>query len=185
MLNEKDFLKIRNSNKEEPFFGKVYFVRVEEIWEKSKKVFETEKALLKSIFPEADIQHVGGTSIPGSVTKGDIDIQIRIESNKFQEVVFIMKNKFLPINSNIWNDEFAIFAKRTMNKGKIEDVDYMITVINSPYDDFYKVRDFLKLHPDLLNEYNEIKKTHEGKSYDEYRKSKKDFLGRNGAIRFF
>jgi GrpB-like predicted nucleotidyltransferase (UPF0157 family) len=40
--------------------------------------FEQLKAELAVLIPDADIQHVGSTAIPGSLTKGDLDIQIRV-----------------------------------------------------------------------------------------------------------
>lgn len=40
----------------------------------AEKTFTSQKNLI----PNADVQHVGSTAIQNSLTKGDIDIQIRV-----------------------------------------------------------------------------------------------------------
>ncbi len=37
--------------------------------------------------PFADIQHVGSTTIPNSLTKGDLDIQVRVPFEQFPTAV--------------------------------------------------------------------------------------------------
>ena len=41
------------------------------------------KKIIKEYLPEADVQHVGSTAIPKSLTKGDLDIQVRVSSQHF------------------------------------------------------------------------------------------------------
>jgi GrpB-like predicted nucleotidyltransferase (UPF0157 family) len=45
--------------------------------------FERLKLELTVLIPQADIQHVGSTAIPGSLTKGDLDIQVRVVSSTY------------------------------------------------------------------------------------------------------
>jgi GrpB-like predicted nucleotidyltransferase (UPF0157 family) len=129
--------------------------------------------------PEADIQHVGSCAVPGALAKFDIDIQIRVKSAHFNKVVGVMENNFFLKHQELWTDEFAIFKKNSEPP-----FDYMVTVIDSRYDDFFKVRDFFLANPEMLQEYNKLKKECEGKIYSEYRDAKKAFLGGNGKVRF-
>ena len=39
-------------------------------------------------------------------------------------------------------------------------------------------------NPKMLSQYNELKKSYDGKPYGEYRKAKGEFLGGNGSVRF-
>ncbi len=37
-----------------------------------------------------DIQHIGSTAIPNSITKGDLDIQVRVSKEDFTKAVEIL-----------------------------------------------------------------------------------------------
>lgn len=152
----------------------------EEIFEKALLIFLEQEKFLKELFPNVLIEQVGSSAIPGAIGKFDVDIQIRVTSIQFEQVVSGMRQYFVEkYREQIGGNELAIF------KGSGEYlIDYMVTVIDSKYDDYYKVRDFLINNPETLNQYNECKKRYEGKTYAEYKKAKGEFLGGNGSVRF-
>lgn len=156
-----------------------HFLPSEQIFEKAKRIFENQKRELKIILPEADIQHVGGCSIPGAIGKFDIDIQIRVAPEAFKSTVSTMTEHYQPKHREIWTEELAVFCN---NKNQL--VDFMVTIIGSKEDDFYRVRDAIIADKKLLGEYNNFKKGCEGKTYEEYRKAKNEFFGENGNVRF-
>lgn len=45
--------------------------------------FEKLRVELEAWVPGADIQHVGSTAILGSLTKGDLDVQVRVVASKY------------------------------------------------------------------------------------------------------
>jgi len=47
------------------------------------RLFTRVEAQLQALLPDADIQHVGSTAIPGSLTKGDLDVQVRVTSDEY------------------------------------------------------------------------------------------------------
>lgn len=157
----------------------VHFLSSEEIFDKAGAVFADEKKKLEKIIPNTDIQHVGSSSIPGALGKFDIDIQIRVEQGRFEEILTIMQNLYHINHKEIWTNELAIFKDRREN-----DVDLMLTVIGSKYDEYYKLRDYFIANPDALEQYNDLKKQYEGKPYHEYRSAKTAFLGKNGENKF-
>lgn len=157
----------------------VHFIPAEELFEKAAIVFNTQKKELEAILPKVDIQQVGSGAVPGMIGKFDVDIQIRTTIEQFKEVVLILHKQYTPKHPDIWTDDFVIFSN---NKEYL--IDIIVTVINSKYDDFYRVRDALIANPNLLKEYNELKRQYEGKSYGEYRNAKIAFLGGNGRVRF-
>ncbi|MFA1820177.1 GrpB family protein [Virgibacillus oceani] len=53
----------------------------------AEQAFLSQMELIKEYIPEADIQHVGSTAIPNSLTKGDLDIQVRVTAEQFPEAV--------------------------------------------------------------------------------------------------
>jgi GrpB-like predicted nucleotidyltransferase (UPF0157 family) len=157
----------------------VHFLPSEELFQKSQSVFNLQKEELENILPQVDIQQVGSCAIPGAIGKFDVDVQIRVRPDQFKEVVGILHQHYEPKHPEIWTDEFVAFSN---NKEYL--IDLVVTVIDSNKDDFYRVRDALIANPELLEEYNTLKRSFEGKPYAEYSKAKKEFLGGNGKVRF-
>jgi GrpB-like predicted nucleotidyltransferase (UPF0157 family) len=159
----------------------VYFLSPEEIRDKADAIFQAKKKEILSHLSgiDVDIQHVGSCAIPGAWGKFDIDIQIRVTADVFEQVSSIVKQVYDHKHPEIWTDEFVAFCD---NKEYL--IDIMVTVIDSRYDDFYRVRDYLTKHPEALEKYNNLKKQYNGKPYGEYRKAKKEFLGSNGNVPF-
>lgn len=154
---------------------------MEDIREEIECIFETEKSFINKGLPYADIQHVGGTSITGSITKKELDIQIRITSDKLDETIkFFENSSYKPYHKELWTETFAIMAAE---KSGIP-VDYMITVIGATQDDHYKVRDFLRENKDVLADYNNLKILYTGRDYADYVKAKQEFFIGHGKIKF-
>lgn len=153
--------------------NKVYFKPSEEFLEKANQAFKEQKNRIHNLIPTADIEHIGSTAIPSSVTKGDLDINIRVVKEDFNKAVEILKQLYDINQPENWNSDFASFKDE-----KNLDIDFgvQLTVIGSNYDDFTKLRDLLIKNPKLVEEYNQMKQKYEGKSMDEYRKEKADFF---------
>lgn len=149
------------------------FESLEDLQEKIQEVFAREKDRLQNLLPEdTDIQHVGSSSIPGALTKFDVDIQIRVPKAHFQNVQEMLEKQYSSHHTNLWEESlFAIFQTK-----EGERVDLMLTAIDSDYDNFYKVRDYLTAHPKMLQKYNTLKKSAEGKTIEEYRELKNTFF---------
>ena len=56
----------------------VNFVPTENVLEKVEILFSDEKEKLSVVLPYAEIEHIGATSVPGTITKGDLDINVRV-----------------------------------------------------------------------------------------------------------
>ncbi len=156
------------------------FFRYEEIFEQIQALFIGEKKNIQNLFPNVDIQHVGSSSVPNSLTKKDLDIQIRVSSEDFKKVVNVLSGIYKKHHEELWNNQFAIM--NDLRDGI--HIDFMITVKDSKYDDFYKLRDFLIQNPSFLEKYNTLKMKHSGKDYSKYSKAKNNFFGGNGEIKF-
>lgn len=150
--------------------SKVYFVKTSEIAGKLNSFFETERNKLSGFFPDADIQHIGGTSVPNSISKGDLDINIRVNKSRFNKTIEKLKNIYDINQPENWTDNFASL------KDDSRDLGVQVTVIDSPEDQFVAQRDFLITHPERLEELNKLKQNFEGKDMDEYRKAKSEFF---------
>lgn len=148
----------------------VHFVKTEDISEKVNTLFEKEKAKLSELFSHADIQHIGGTSVPGTISKGDLDINVRVIAENFDSTIEKLKTIYEINQPNNWTPGFASF------KDDSRDLGIQVTVIGSSDDHFVTQRDYLREHPEKVIELNQLKERFEGKSMDEYRKEKGVFF---------
>ncbi len=121
------------------------FLPFEEIQNHIQTLFEKEKSFLQALVPEADIQHVGSTAIPGALSKLDLDIQIRVEKNLFNQGLIILGRNLYHRHNRLWTNEFAIFSRDNADTC----IDYMLTVIDSEHDHYFKFRDFLIQTPEF------------------------------------
>ena len=65
----------------------VNFFYNKSLYEKAEVTFFIHKSLIEELLLETDVQHVGSTAIPNSITKGDLDIQVRVNANIFPKAV--------------------------------------------------------------------------------------------------
>lgn len=152
--------------------NKLHFIPEENIRAMTCIAFEHWKAFIKRQFSYIDIQHVGSTSIPGSLTKGDLDIQVRVEQKDFISVRDFLHDNFDQNVGSPYTDSFASFKE----DDAIPPLGIQLTVIDSELDLFTKFRDKLVDNPALLRSYNELKKRHEGESIEKYRQAKSGFI---------
>lgn len=151
----------------------VSFKPSEEFKEKADKLFEEQKNILQTRFPFADIQHIGGTSVPNLLTKGDLDINVRVSAADFSKVSEELKNLYEINQPENWSNIYASF------KVDSKDLGVQVTVIGSAKDFFVVHRDELRKSPELVKQLNELKARFEGKDMSEYRTAKGQFLREN------
>ena len=54
---------------------------------KCETLFEVFKSRIEQLLPDVQIEHVGSSSVPGLLSKGDLDIYIGVEQSKHAESV--------------------------------------------------------------------------------------------------
>lgn len=156
---------------------KIHFLKYQEIYGTAIRLFIEEEKRIHSFFPSINIEHVGGTSIPNSITLGDLDIQIRVIQKDFLKVCKKLKTLYHENKPELWTDQFALFHWKDH---PIIPMSIVLTVIDSPFDDFSKIRDLFKSDKNMLKKYNNLKKKYEGKTLEEYKTAKSHFFGNNG-----
>lgn len=153
----------------------VHFRPSSDFTDLANKIFEEQKRKIIERLPSADIQHVGSTSIPNSLTKGDLDITVRVPAEKFKQATDVLKSMYEINQPENWSEVFASFKDE---KSLGIDFGVQLVIQNSKSDDFVKLRDILLENPQLVEELNSIKMKYEGKSMGNYRKEKADFFQR-------
>ena len=61
----------------------VRFSNAPDVFAEADALFLEVEAQLRSAIPYAEIHHVGSTAIPGSFTKGDLDVLVRVPRSLF------------------------------------------------------------------------------------------------------
>jgi len=150
----------------------VTFKNQSTIKELSDKLFQSEKKTLSKLLPTADIQHVGSTAIPNALTKGDMDINVRVRKNEFDKALGELSNIYDDNKGNTRTSVFASFKKSGLDLP----LGIQLTVIDSEMDFFVKQRDFFLAYSEHQKEYDRLKQTFDGKPMSEYRLAKEKFF---------
>ncbi len=150
----------------------VNFMREEAFRQKVQSLFEEQRNRIQSLLPEADVQHIGSTAIPNSLTKGDLDIQVRIPTELFAEAVNKLSKIYATNEGSHHSATFAAFKDDALDPP----LGVQLTVIDGEEDFFWKLRDFFLAHDDYRLEYDNLKKQFDGKSMDQYREVKGSFI---------
>ncbi len=153
--------------------AEVYFKPAEDYIDSAGKLFEEQKLRLAPLLPGAEIEHIGSTSIPGLLTKGDLDINIRVAREDFEQAIGVLQQFYEVNQPENWNESFASFKD---DHSFPLDFGAQLTVIGSELDDFVNLRDKLKSDGELLAAYNAMKSKYQGSSMDEYREAKAEFF---------
>ena len=137
-------------------------------------VFQEQRKRLLNQLPLAEVHHIGSTAIPGSITKGDLDVNVRVEEQEFAKAVELLKAMYAINQPNNWTATFASFKANRVGM----DLGVQLTTMGSPEDTFLVHRDILLNRPELVEQLNILKMSYEGKSMHEYRKAKSDFFAK-------
>ncbi|MBD65417.1 MAG: hypothetical protein CME62_09425 [Halobacteriovoraceae bacterium] len=128
--------------------------------------------VLKSI-SLSRFEHIGASSIKGSVSKGDLDIFVGVDENEFQHAREKLKEiGFSEKENTLRTDELCMMVTEKYN----HDVALQVVVNGSEFEDFIVFRDFMISRPDLVEELNELKRKCRGLSADEYRSIKSKWV---------
>jgi GrpB-like predicted nucleotidyltransferase (UPF0157 family) len=156
----------------------VHFVPEAEVHAAVDRLWQSEHKKLMKLLPGADIQHVGATAVPGSLTKGDLDIQVRVTAADFADAEAVLAAHY---QRNAKSDRAIGFASFTDEKAQ-PPLGVQLTAIDSPEDRFYRFRDVLRAHPPLREAYDTLKRGWEGRSIAGYRAEKAAFFAELGKI---
>ena len=150
----------------------VHFVAEETVRNAIEAAFQQHRRNLLQRLPAVDIQHVGGTSVPGCLTKGDLDIQVRVPPSAFAEAERVLAQHYSRNEGSIRTGDFASFKDDAASPP----LGIQLTASGGRFDMFCKLRDVLRARPNLLEQFNALKRRHEGRSMESYRAAKAAFI---------
>ncbi|MBU9722737.1 MULTISPECIES: kanamycin nucleotidyltransferase C-terminal domain-containing protein [Bacillaceae] len=139
---------------------------------KVHEVLKKHRSLIESKLPYAEIIHVGSTAVEGSLTKGDVDLQVRVPQSDFSQAKERLREMYDVNEGSSQTSYFCAFE----DPDEILPLGVQLTVTSSDVDHFWLLTKFFRVHPDYLKEYNKLKEKHNGKNIDKYREEKGRFI---------
>lgn len=133
--------------------------------------------LIRLLPTGSEIMHVGATAIANCLTKGDLDVMVRVEADQFGEARRALGSLFARGHSDT-TDDFASFE----DCDAVPPLGIQLVAKGGAFDVFERFRDRLNASPALLREYNALKRKHDGAPMDIYREAKDHFILR--ALRY-
>jgi GrpB-like predicted nucleotidyltransferase (UPF0157 family) len=116
-------------------------------------VVKLEKSL-RALLPTCQIEHIGATSMPDGLTKGDVDINIRVSQDDFPRTVETLRNHFPVAQAHNWTESFASFSDTSLALP----VGLQVTVLGSPDDFLVPLRDLMRRDAELRHRYDRVKR---------------------------
>lgn len=142
------------------------------VFEAAAQLFDQLRTQLETLLPWADIQHVGATAVPGSLTKGDLDIVVRVTTEKFATSDRILEGLFDRNTGSDRTNEFSAFEKKESDP----QLGVQLVGIGSKHDCFHTWVNLLTNDTHLLDAYNRLKRDYAGGEMETYRKAKSTFI---------
>ncbi|MEZ8413384.1 GrpB family protein [Vibrio splendidus] len=127
---------------------------------------------IKTLIPNARVEHVGASSIPFAVSKGDLDIFVGVELGELEDV--IERLTILGFNEKL--DTLRTPELCMLESTSSDDVALQVVANGSEFECFLRFRDKLRANPELVQQYNTLKMSCEGWPQEEYREKKSDFI---------
>lgn len=117
---------------------------------------------------------MGATAVPGALTKGDVDLLVRVSEPDFAHAVSILRKRYIVHQPHNWTRTLASFKAPDSSEPP---VGVQLVVAGSDADGFFgPFRDALISDPSLLAEYNELKLRLDGLDYESYTERKGEFI---------
>jgi GrpB-like predicted nucleotidyltransferase (UPF0157 family) len=138
--------------------------------------FHAHRARIATALPAAAIEHVGSTAIPGALTKGDLDLLVRVSAERFAPAVEALRGLYAVHQPENWTPTYASFVDAG---ARDPPVGVQLAVAGSADDAlFAPFRDALIADPGLLAQYNALKRSLDGADLAHYTTAKGAFVER-------
>lgn len=153
----------------------VQFSNSPEIFEAADRLFDRVSRKIGAVLPSAEIYHVGATAVPGSLTKGDLDVLVRVSRGDFQEADRALAEMYRRNVGSIRTDTFSAF----MDESTSPELGVQLVVGGSELDTFVQWVRRLESDSALRAAYDALKARYHSKPMSEYRDAKSAFIARH------
>ncbi len=120
---------------------------------------------------EPELVLVGGSSVPAALTKGDVDLHLRVPAAEFDRTVALLRGVYQVVHPEIWQETLATFAVPAALPAGVA-----VTPADSVHDvRFRRSWQLLAADPQLVEAYNTMKLRHRDRP-EEYERHKSAFF---------
>src|SRR5688572_16960802 len=125
----------------------------------AERLFGRVSSELRALLPSAaDIRHIGATAVPGCVTKGDLDIVVRVAAEDFPTTDQALAGRF---SRNVGSKRTASFS--SFEDGHVSPhLGIQLTVAGGEDDNFHLFVEALRRDRKLVAQYNALKREFDG-----------------------
>jgi GrpB-like predicted nucleotidyltransferase (UPF0157 family)/N-acetylglutamate synthase-like GNAT family acetyltransferase len=145
---------------------------IHELASEVARVLEDAEGELQSLVPGIELHHIGATSMPDGLTKGDVDVNLRLPPDRFEQVVAALSTRFDIAQPQNWTSTYASFS----DDGMLLPLGIQVTVEGSDDDFLVSLRDELRDDAALRRRYEQIKREAAPAGRDAYWFAKDNFL---------
>jgi GrpB-like predicted nucleotidyltransferase (UPF0157 family) len=134
------------------------------------------RARIARLLPKAELVHVGSTAVPGALTKGDVDLMVRVPADALEPAVRALASAYSVHQPENWTPTYASFIDP---KATDPPVGVQLVVAGSKDEALFEpFVAALRGDPALLAEYNALKRRLDGSDYERYTREKGEFIER-------
>jgi len=110
--------------------------------------------------------------VPGLLTTGDVDLHVRVEPAAFIAARDVLCELYEPLHAERWRESAYFFDPDSNPR-----VEVALTEIGN-IDDLHhgEAWRLITQDPDLIEQYNALKRAYQGRSLDEYQAAKREFF---------
>jgi hypothetical protein len=129
-------------------------VRAEELLDRARAILAAERELLTGLLGRSpDLVLLGGSSVPGALTRGDVDLHLAVPPAEFGSAVAAIRTVHEVVHPEIWQPTLATFGVRAALPAGLA-----VTPAGSVHDRRFR-RAWARLagEPELLAAYNAVK----------------------------
>jgi len=130
----------------------------EEFADRAAEVLDTERRRLAALGVPGELVLVGGCSVPGALTRGDVDLHLRVPPTAFAAAVAALRADHPVVHPEIWGPTLATFEIPAPVPAGLA-----VTPAGSEHDlRFTRTWQLLAADPGLLAEYDAVKREGDG-----------------------
>lgn len=142
-----------------------------EFIEQARAILQNERVRLARLLGEHELVLVGGSCAHDTLTKGDVDLHLRVPAGDFDQTVTVLRDVYQVVHPEIWQESLATFAVRAALPTGVA-----VTRVGSEHDlRFSRSWQLLAADRDLLSAYNAMKLECQGDDR-EYERRKSAFF---------
>ena len=138
-----------------------------------RRLFEMVEKEVSRLLPNANIEHIGASAIPGAVSKGDLDVFVGVDEHELERAVHCLARNGYRVKTNTLRNESLCMLESSSYEYPVA---LQVVANGSEFEMFLTFRDALRQNDKLLKEYNQMKHLCEGMSENCYRNRKSAFI---------